>query len=210
MKFIDLENTISGKYSVKKREGNGETVILLYPNNPDGSPNLDGGYHLVGNHSEKDWKLYEIQRDKKFLKAVFPREEPGLLGLYLAVKKVYEHKQSDFDREMKNKLRNINQPGEGIDLLEQQFDKNLFSFNKETEGAITIFQEGTEFSVCYISTLGECVPITKNRPLQSAFSAAYNYCQLLTVFSELLKDWKGSLQLTLAEEEKVKRIFLGK
>ncbi|MDG5472081.1 hypothetical protein P6709_09985 [Jeotgalibacillus sp. ET6] len=199
MKFVELKNTMSDKYSVKKREGNEETVIELYPNNPDGSPNLDGGYHPVGNHSEKEWKLYEIQRDKKFLKAVFPREEPGLLGLYLAVKKVYEHKQSDFDREMKNMLRDINKPEEGIALLEQQFDENLFSFNKDTEGAITIFQEGAEFSVSYCSTLGESVPIMKNRPLQGAFLAAYNYCQLLNVFSHLLQEWKGRLQLTVAE-----------
>lgn len=207
MKDIGFEKYILNKYLIEIYKDN---LITIYPKNYDGSPNLDTGFRLESNNTIPEWKLYEIQRDKAFFIALFKREEIGLLSIFLRVKRSFDIEELDIDQQTKNSLKKINHPVQGIAILEQQLSEGLFSYDVEVRGAINIFKENTTYTVCYISHYGKNIEISKNRPLNSAFSLTYNYCKILEYFLCLIEDWKEKLSITVIEEEELKRVFLEK
>ncbi|KZZ84992.1 hypothetical protein [Bacillus sp. SJS] len=203
----EIYKKLEEKYAVQKENHDGQTEIILYPKNSDGSPNQDAGYKLTNDDQNQIWILNKIERDRIFELGQFKGDTSGLLSLWAAVEGQMNPLQAK--DEVKQSLRNIESDiKEGKEILEKQVNLSYFSIEKEKAGAVNLMADSNKYHVIYLSPLGDRVSITKSRPLNSALVVVYNFSMLLEKFDQLFKNWNVSIPNE--EVEKLKRVFIGK
>lgn len=195
------------KFSVHKEERADETTITIYPKNSDGGVNLDTGIKLKNNINSNLWRLFEVQRDQEYELGSFNGEDLGIVALYVSVKGKFDRINSN--EQTREEIRSIgNDLIKGQTILHNNLNDRYFSFNKEKEGAINVFEQDGKYYIYFLS-LGKKIWISKARPMKSALVVTYNFAILLEEFDNVKKTSLNDLDISSGEEELLRRIYIG-
>lgn len=209
MELIQIIKQLDNEFAINKVEGNSQFILTAYPKNRDGSANLDTGIKLETLNNFQHYIVYEVQRDKEFELGKFTNKEMGYLAFYIVIKGKFEKIKGD--DLVKNELRKIEKDLiQGDTILQNNVHKKYFSLDQERKGRINLLEENKKYNIYYLTNLGEKINLSKGRPLSSALVVIYNYSLALEKLDVLVKPLIKDLDLSLNEEEGLKRIYIGK
>ncbi len=209
MKIKDIIKHLDGAYTIKEIKCNDETIIEVYPNNFNGSVNLDSGLKLKKDIDNKSFILYEKHREQEYEIDHFNKEVLSFLALYLVIKRKFE--EAILEEDVKNELRALEDDlAKGEHILQKVIDPKFFSLKQPKLEAINIKEVNNKCNVFYLNSFGEEILISKGRVIGSALVVTYNFSLMLQKFDSLIWPWRNKLALSQREEENLKRLYINK
>lgn len=166
---------------------------------------------LKMNDVKNEYRLFLVQKGKKFEKATFENKLDSICGLGIYAESVL----GDYTRDHKTQNEILNLEKNQLDLLNQilklKVGEKYYSISIEKKGLINLEKlNNGSFNVYYLSIDENKIILVENREAPSAFLVIYNFSLKLKRFDDLCAKWKNDVNLNLITEEKIKRLYLGK
>jgi hypothetical protein len=156
------------------------------------------------------YQILEHHRKKEYIKAGFDDGLQSICAFGIFAESFFGKSCSDetIRLKIKNFIKNSKELNE---LLKSVIGYDFFSINSERQQAINLVEINKDnYHLFYLTPFSDKVYISKDRTAPSAFVVLYNYAVKLKWCSEMIEKWDFDVKVNYENQEKIRRLVLGR